>query len=151
MSIHAWCPPHCRSRRCGDRGGDRGGRCPSHSARHGERGAWCWSHSRRCGNCCGGRCGTASGRWLGERCRGRCCCSSHCSGSRCCTRGGVPAPAQGLTLVHYSAQLEPFVTQKHTRHTPNTPYHPLNTPETTPNCTPCHTEGAEVELRSGRV
>ena len=49
---------------------------------------------------------------------------------------------QGLTLVHYSAQLEPFLTQKHTLNSPDTPYHPLNTPETTPNRTPCHTEGA---------
>ena len=36
---------------------------------------------------------------------------------------------QGLTLVRYSAQLEPFLTQKHTLNTPNTP-------ATTPNCTP---------------
>jgi hypothetical protein len=43
---------------------------------------------------------------------------------------------QGLTLVHYSAQLEPFLTQKHTLHTPNTTYHPLNNPETIPYCTP---------------
>jgi len=43
---------------------------------------------------------------------------------------------QGLTLVHYSAQNEPFLTQKHTLNTPNTPYHPLNTPETTPKRTP---------------
>ena len=49
---------------------------------------------------------------------------------------------QGLTLVHYSAQLEPFLTQGHTLNTPNTPYPPLNTPETTPNYTPCYTEGA---------
>jgi hypothetical protein len=49
---------------------------------------------------------------------------------------------QGLTLVHYSAQVEPFLTQKHTLHTPKAPYHPLNIPETTPNCTPCHAEGA---------
>jgi len=43
---------------------------------------------------------------------------------------------QGLTLVHYSAQLEPFLTQKHTLSTCGIPYYPLNTPETTPNCTP---------------
>jgi hypothetical protein len=49
---------------------------------------------------------------------------------------------QGLALVHYSAQLEPFMTQKHTLNTLNTPCHPVNTPETIPNCTPCHTEGA---------
>ena len=48
----------------------------------------------------------------------------------------------GLTLVHYSAQLVPFLTQKHTLNSLNTPYHLLNTHETTPNCTPCHTEGA---------
>jgi hypothetical protein len=46
---------------------------------------------------------------------------------------------QGLTLVHCSAQLEPFLTQKHTLTTLHTPYQPLNTLETTPNCTPCHT------------
>jgi len=39
---------------------------------------------------------------------------------------------QGLTLVHYSAQLEPFLTQKHTLNTPNTPYHCLNDPENNP-------------------
>jgi hypothetical protein len=55
---------------------------------------------------------------------------------------GVHPWNQGLTLVHHSAQLEPFLTQKHTLNTPNTPYHPLNTSETTPICTPCHTEGA---------
>ena len=49
---------------------------------------------------------------------------------------------QGLTLVHYSAQLKPFLTQQHTLNIPNTLYHPVNTPETTPNCTPCHTEGS---------
>jgi len=54
---------------------------------------------------------------------------------------GWPA-GQGLTLVHYSAQLEPFLTQKQTLNTPNTPYHPLHTAETTPDCTPCHVEGA---------
>jgi hypothetical protein len=43
---------------------------------------------------------------------------------------------QGLTLVHYLAQLEPFLTQKQTLNTPNTPYHPLNTPEITPSLYP---------------
>jgi hypothetical protein len=56
-------------------------------------------------------------------------------------RGRAPA-RQGLTLVHYSARLEPFLTQKHTRNTPTDPCHPLKIPETAPNCTPCHTEGA---------
>jgi len=64
---------------------------------------------------------------------------------------GVPTVQQGLTLVHHLAQLELYLIQKHTVNTPNTPYHPLNTPKTTRNCTPCHTEGAEVELKSGRV
>jgi hypothetical protein len=35
---------------------------------------------------------------------------------------------QGPTLVHFSAQPEPFLTQKHTLHTPDTPQHPLNNP-----------------------
>jgi hypothetical protein len=35
---------------------------------------------------------------------------------------------QGLTLVHYSAQLEPFLTQKYTLNTPITPYHPPKHP-----------------------
>ena len=52
------------------------------------------------------------------------------------------ASSQGLTLVHHSAQLEPFLTQKHTLCTPSAPDPPLNTPETTSNCNPCHTEGA---------
>jgi hypothetical protein len=43
------------------------------------------------------------------------------------------------------------MTQMQTPNTPNSPYHPLNTPKTTPNCTPCHTAGAEVELKSGGV
>ena len=35
---------------------------------------------------------------------------------------------QGLTLVHFSAQPEPFLTHETTLHTLNTPSHPLNTP-----------------------
>jgi len=54
---------------------------------------------------------------------------------------GLPRD-HGLTLVHFSAQPEPSLTQMHNLHTLNTPYHPLNTHETTPHCTPCHTEGA---------
>jgi len=50
---------------------------------------------------------------------------------RTVTRLGVSL-RQGLTLVHYSAQLEPFLTQKRTLHTPNTPCHPLNNPSTPP-------------------
>jgi hypothetical protein len=65
--------------------------------------------------------------------------------------GGGEGVKQGLTPVHYSAQLEPFLTQKHTLNTPITPYPPFNIPETTPNCTHCHTEDPEVEPKSGRV
>ena len=44
---------------------------------------------------------------------------------------------QGLTLVHLSAQPEPFLTNNTPSTPPNTPYkHPLNTPKTTPKCTP---------------
>jgi hypothetical protein len=39
---------------------------------------------------------------------------------------------QGLTLVHFSAQLEPCLTPENTLHTLNTPSHPLNTGYTTP-------------------
>jgi hypothetical protein len=34
------------------------------------------------------------------------------------------APTQGLTLVHFSAQLEPCLTHKNILHTLNTPYTP---------------------------
>jgi len=61
---------------------------------------------------------------------------------RIITTARLYTTGQGLTLVHYTAQLKPFLTQKHAPNTPDTPYHPLNTPETTPNCTPCRTEGA---------
>jgi len=40
----------------------------------------------------------------------------------------VRACLQGLTLVHFLAQPEPFLTQKHTPNTPNTPFHPHTTP-----------------------
>ena len=43
-----------------------------------------------------------------------------------------PAMEQGLTLVHFSAQLEPCLTKKNTLHTLNTPLtwatQPLNAP-----------------------
>jgi hypothetical protein len=45
----------------------------------------------------------------------------------------------GRVLHSSTIQLNlPFLTQKHTLHTPNIPYHPLNTPETSHDCTPCH-------------
>jgi len=59
--------------------------------------------------------------------------------------------AQGLTLVHFSAQLEPCVTHINTLHTLNTPQHSLNTGYTTPTRTPYPTKSAQVEPRSERV
>jgi len=56
------------------------------------------------------------------------------------------SPAQGLTLVHFSAQLEPFMTQENTLHTLNTPWHPLITGYTTLTRTPCPNKSAQVEL-----
>ena len=48
----------------------------------------------------------------------------------------VVADEQGLTFVHYSAQLEPCLTHKNTLHTLNTLQHPLNTGYTTITRTP---------------
>jgi len=47
-----------------------------------------------------------------------------------------PTLSQGLKLVHFSAQLEPCVSQENTLHTLYTPQHPLNTGYTTPTRTP---------------
>jgi len=58
---------------------------------------------------------------------------------------------QGLTLFHFSAQLEPCLTHVTTLHTLNTPSHPLNTGYTTPTRTPYPIQSAQVELKSGRV
>ena len=58
---------------------------------------------------------------------------------------------QGLTRVHFSAQLEPCMTQSNTLHTLNTPKHPIMTGYTTPTRTPYPRKCAEVELRSERV
>jgi hypothetical protein len=58
---------------------------------------------------------------------------------------------QGLTLVQFSAQLEPCLTHKtalNTLNTLNTPYHPLNMAYTIPTRTPYPIECAQVELRS---
>jgi hypothetical protein len=65
--------------------------------------------------------------------------------------GDCRTDVQGLTLVHFSAQLEPCLKHKRTLHTLNTPQHPLNTGYTTPRRTPYHVESAQVELRSERV
>ena len=80
------------------------------------------------------------------------------------TRGSDPAPSppltvcslwcteyQGLTLVHFSAQLEPCQPHKNTLHTINTPSHPLSTGYTIPTRTPYTMKSAQVELRSERV
>jgi len=58
---------------------------------------------------------------------------------------------QGLTLVHFSAQLEPCPTHKNTLHTLNTPSHPLYTGYTTPARNPYPMQSAQVELGSGLV
>ena len=49
---------------------------------------------------------------------------------------------QGLSLAHFSAQFEPFLTQTTPHTTPHAPQHPLKTPQTTPKCTPYLTESA---------
>jgi len=52
---------------------------------------------------------------------------------------------QGLTLVHFSAQPERYLT-RYTRYTPKhpstPPKHPQNNPKTIPQCTPYPTECA---------
>ena len=69
--------------------------------------------------------------------------------------GGCPdrefACSQGLTLVHFSAQLEPCLTQETTLHILDTPSNPLNTGYITPMRTPCSLQSAQVELESERV
>jgi len=59
--------------------------------------------------------------------------------------GTYLAQLQGLTLVHFSAQLEPCLT--HTKH----PTHPLDTGYTTPTRTPYPIKSAQVERRSEGV
>jgi len=63
----------------------------------------------------------------------------------------ISAAKQGLTLVHFSARLEPCLTQENTLHTLNTPYHPFNTGYTIPTRVPYPMQSAQVELRTGRV
>jgi len=58
------------------------------------------------------------------------------------------ATGQGLTLVHFSAQLEPCLTDKYTLHALK---QPLDTGYTIPTGTPCPIKSAQVELRSQRV
>ena len=57
---------------------------------------------------------------------------------------------QGLTLVHFSAQIEPCVTIEHPTH-PNYPLIPLNTGYRTPTRTTYVVQNAQVELKSGQV
>jgi len=59
--------------------------------------------------------------------------------------------SQGLTLVHFSAQLEPCLTHKNPLHTLNTPYHPLYTGYAIPTRTLYPIKSAQVELKSERV
>ena len=61
-------------------------------------------------------------------------------------RGG-----QGLTLVTFSAQPEPFLIQNATSTYPAAPRHLPNNPKTTAKFTPHPTESAYVEPKSGRV
>jgi len=69
--------------------------------------------------------------------------------------GVGPSPGftsvQGLTHVHFSAQLEPCLTHKTPLHTENTPQTPLNTGYRTPTRTPYPIKSAQVELKCGRV
>jgi len=62
--------------------------------------------------------------------------------------GAESTSKQELTLVHFSAQLEPCLTNKTTLHTLDTPKHPLNTGWTTPARSPYPINSAQVELRS---
>jgi hypothetical protein len=70
-----------------------------------------------------------------------------CGGVRAVAVGG----GQGLTLLHFSAQLEPCLTHKNTLHTLHTPSHPLNMGYAIPTRTPYPIKSAPVELRSERV
>ena len=55
-----------------------------------------------------------------------------------CSDPNAPGRAsdQGLTLVHFSAHLEPCLTHNNTLHTPITPRHPLNMGYTTTHSHP---------------
>ena len=78
------------------------------------------------------RCNRATARARASACACRsstCCALPPCRTCSCASR-------QGLTLVHFSAQLEPCLTSKNTQHIINTPYHLLNTGYTTPTRTP---------------
>jgi len=58
---------------------------------------------------------------------------------------------QGLTLVHFSAQPETFLTQNTSYILPSTPEHTLSTPYMHDLRTPYPTQSAYVEPKSGLV
>jgi hypothetical protein len=58
---------------------------------------------------------------------------------------------QGLTVIHFSAQLEPCLSRENTLHTLITPKHHLDRGFTTPTRTPYPIQSAQVELTSERV
>jgi len=75
-----------------------------------------------------------------------------CGGAQMMEWANAKHRRQGLTLVRFSAQLEPCLTHKNTLHTLNTPpKHPLNTGYTIPTRTPYPIKIAQVELRRERV
>jgi hypothetical protein len=63
-------------------------------------------------------------------------------------RGGHYLAGQGLTLIHFSTQLEQCLIQETAL---NTPSHPLNTGYTTSTLTPYPMQSAQVKLKCGRV
>jgi hypothetical protein len=79
------------------------------------------------------------------------CCSHGTAWVEMRRSGGRGTGYQGLTLVHFSTRLEPCLTQTNTLHTLNSPYHALDTGYTIPTRTPYPIQGAQVELKSGRV
>jgi hypothetical protein len=73
---------------------------------------------------------------------------THLVGDSSSTMRAPSSVKQGLTLVHFSAQLEPCLTHTNTLHTINIP---LNMGCTIPTHTPYPIKSAQVELRSERV
>jgi len=65
-------------------------------------------------------------------------------------RNCLLSSGQGLTLIHFSAQLEPCLTQQNTLQSTH-PEHPHSTGYTTHARTPYPIKSAQVELKSGRV
>ena len=66
---------------------------------------------------------------------------------RCC-----PTPrGQGLTLLHFSAQPEPFLTLKISPKRPNNPFNSSQIPPNTPKTPLVPKQRADVDLKGGRV